>query len=537
MEAEYGRFVYSNYQYQPWRREPAARRRQVQLQLPAAHQGSEPAPLEAPSLAPAALPQPMPPEPAVASGTTPSSSSRSVFRLAPPPPTAAICSVSSAPVAEDKVERGSLVIESLIEERAKVPQVGIDRDAPLAPQDDDEECLLGEDLAPPSGAVARRKQVSDGVDSDSEAEGTPPPGDLSPPPQPKPAQMAVPTLPMQQPGRGAEGGKSPADGLRGQALCEAPEPPCSPSEWLPSPDWGKRFGTMAEVDSQLNVNLDKFFSDERQWQRVAKEVSSTRAKFNATMDRHSAGRLFRVQVPKPYPGVQYRKSKSLDDRYPRYAKHGSTVTGEVEDDGEWLRISGNVFLPMKVGTISILEPLPREACREGTSEDDRSARWWACGPGPGGEPAQPAKEPCGLSQHCLSCPAYHVVVGQDGYLNIPEGLNQHLPWEEARSATQQATLDETAAALAAGLGAMGRGKVSAEDKSHKLLNSQEAKPHAAVVAVARSLLNEQLPGNQLSNLEAANRILADPINPFSDTPRGGSPSESPLRSRPVSLAA
>lgn len=54
----------------------------------------------------------------------------------------------------------------------------------------------------------------------------------------------------------------------------------------------------------------------------------------------SGERRFRVQVPRPYPGVQYRRSKRLDDRYSRYAEHGTIVAGVVEDNGEWLRISG-----------------------------------------------------------------------------------------------------------------------------------------------------------------------------------------------------
>merc|ERR1719284_1159688 len=39
---------------------------------------------------------------------------------------------------------------------------------------------------------------------------------------------------------------------------------------------------------------------------------------------------FSVSVPKQYPGVQYRKSKNLSDRYQRYAEHGSVVQGVIE---------------------------------------------------------------------------------------------------------------------------------------------------------------------------------------------------------------
>merc|ERR1712113_812517 len=118
------------------------------------------------------------------------------------------------------------------------------------------------------------------------------------------------------------------------------------------------------------MRLDRFFSDEKAWQQVEREVANN-AKLWASMKYlqvldPSSG-IFRVQVPKPYPGVQYRKSKRLDDRYPRYAKHGSTVTGSIEDDGEWLRIDSNLFLPMKVDNMQILQSLSGKAV-ESSSE-------------------------------------------------------------------------------------------------------------------------------------------------------------------------
>jgi len=67
---------------------------------------------------------------------------------------------------------------------------------------------------------------------------------------------------------------------------------------------------------------------------------------------------FRVTVPKPYPGVQYRKSMNMEDRWPRYAQTDSIVKGVIEEGGQWLRLEHNVFLPMKVGDIKILSHMP-----------------------------------------------------------------------------------------------------------------------------------------------------------------------------------
>jgi len=99
------------------------------------------------------------------------------------------------------------------------------------------------------------------------------------------------------------------------------------------------------------------------------------------------GSTFRVQVPRQYPGVQYRKSKNLNDRYPRYAKLGTVVTGHVEDDGEWLRISDQVFLPMKVGGVQILEPSIHDALGDAKVETGKTMKslWFACSQGNQGE--------------------------------------------------------------------------------------------------------------------------------------------------------
>merc|ERR1719507_847212 len=67
---------------------------------------------------------------------------------------------------------------------------------------------------------------------------------------------------------------------------------------------------------------------------------------------------FKVNVPPPYPGVQYRKSMNMEDRWPRYAQNDSVVKGVVEGGGQWLRLEPDVFIPMKVGSIAILTHVP-----------------------------------------------------------------------------------------------------------------------------------------------------------------------------------
>mmetsp|Transcript_56373 Transcript_56373/g.112031 ORF Transcript_56373/g.112031 Transcript_56373/m.112031 type:complete len:382 (-) Transcript_56373:167-1312(-) len=128
----------------------------------------------------------------------------------------------------------------------------------------------------------------------------------------------------------------------------------------------------AEIDAQVQHALDLLFADERLWQLISTEVSKS-MRLRATLSRKqelSPGKSFRfrVQVPKPYPGVQYRKSKDLNDKYPRYAKHGSTIVGEVEADSEWVKVR-EMYLPMRLGPVQILELMPET---RGTDADGRT---------------------------------------------------------------------------------------------------------------------------------------------------------------------
>eukprot|EP00927_Polykrikos_kofoidii_P059879 TRINITY_DN54997_c0_g1_i1.p1 TRINITY_DN54997_c0_g1~~TRINITY_DN54997_c0_g1_i1.p1 ORF type:complete len:528 (-),score=61.14 TRINITY_DN54997_c0_g1_i1:142-1725(-) len=94
---------------------------------------------------------------------------------------------------------------------------------------------------------------------------------------------------------------------------------------------------------------------------------------------------FEVRVPRPHPGVQYRRSKRLDDRHDRYAESGTTVVGCVEDDGEWLRIKDGLYLPIRLGGVQLLQPLAVQmenrlsnGRQKRTSSDDAWFFWTWC---------------------------------------------------------------------------------------------------------------------------------------------------------------
>lgn len=114
----------------------------------------------------------------------------------------------------------------------------------------------------------------------------------------------------------------------------------------------------------LLTGLDRLFSEQR-----TPHGSATLA---------DMGKLkFRVQVPQSYPGVQFRRSKDLTNRYPKYAKNGTVVKGHVEDDGAWLRLNDKVFLPMRVGGVQILEAIQPEA----DGGQNKKSWWYACSHG------------------------------------------------------------------------------------------------------------------------------------------------------------
>mmetsp|Transcript_47512 Transcript_47512/g.109996 ORF Transcript_47512/g.109996 Transcript_47512/m.109996 type:complete len:374 (+) Transcript_47512:72-1193(+) len=186
-----------------------------------------------------------------------------------------------------------------------------------------------------------------------------------------------------------------------------------PGSVPPAPEQGAGSRSLKEIDLQVQSSLDKFFADENAWQQVSREVShSMKLRSSAKPPAPllvGVKTSFRVQVPKPYPGVQYRQTKDLGDKYPRYAKHGSTVVGEVEEDKEWIRVRGSLYLPLRIGPVQILEPLAESGAEgngsesgvveqvggvedgstaggpKGTTCPSAGTRLWTCG-GPDGSP-------------------------------------------------------------------------------------------------------------------------------------------------------
>jgi hypothetical protein len=71
---------------------------------------------------------------------------------------------------------------------------------------------------------------------------------------------------------------------------------------------------------------------------------------------------FRVVVPPPLlkttTHVRCRRSKLVADTHDKYVEHDMIVAGQMEEDGEWVRLGAGLFLPMRFGGFKLLEPMP-----------------------------------------------------------------------------------------------------------------------------------------------------------------------------------
>lgn len=114
-------------------------------------------------------------------------------------------------------------------------------------------------------------------------------------------------------------------------------------------------GAGLEHRSVSGTGLEAWLAEESQWQQAC----------SAEVPKHP--RAYRVCVPANFPGVQYRRSKNMSDRYHRYAQAGSTVYG-VEEEESWLRVAKSVYLPTNVGGHRVLEPYSESSADPAASE-------------------------------------------------------------------------------------------------------------------------------------------------------------------------
>eukprot|EP00929_Paragymnodinium_shiwhaense_P020220 TRINITY_DN13544_c0_g1_i1.p1 TRINITY_DN13544_c0_g1~~TRINITY_DN13544_c0_g1_i1.p1 ORF type:complete len:644 (+),score=188.12 TRINITY_DN13544_c0_g1_i1:151-2082(+) len=274
-----------------------------------------------------------------------------------------------------------------------------------------------------------------------------------------------------------------------------------------------------ETDSRLSTMLDRFFSDDQMWQQVEQQVVGPQQQQrrphkdggglgDGAQALPGGGRIkFRVKVPQPYPGVQYRRSKNLEDRHQKYAKKGTIVTGVVEDSGEWLRVTDNEFLPMMVGNVKILQ----EYNEEPEVIIESTGRWWTCGPtllrGDGGshggnqsEQLDAPRKGSNMELNLVDQGITNAEAARRGADDMPRGRHEgtqgpRLPGREGVAPPSAPEPPPPQAGTSANL----QGPEDGSQKAQKL----ELLPVSIRIP----------PG---TNLDSGTRLFSDPINPFSD---------------------
>lgn len=264
-------------------------------------------------------------------------SSGSMFRLAPPPTPRTVTPVGTrAPVEE-------VVVVTSLKDEGFVPPASMDSDsqniAMNMAYDENDELLVCEERKA-DGLHNVHRSGNDGVDSSSEPEFDIPVSEPS-------CSPAVPD------GRGPQQTDGPIEvDARVHATPSSKQPSAEPRP--ASAPQGSERSRLISLDTGLDQSPQKF----------------------------------RVQVPEPYPGLQYRMSKNLQDRCDTHVQDGATVVGVLEDNGEWLRLENNLFLPVKVRGSRMLRPLD-ESGREssasvsgvrtaqtGTGRASQAKPWW-----------------------------------------------------------------------------------------------------------------------------------------------------------------
>lgn len=404
METDYGRYFLANYQSGPL---PASCRF-----FEAASATSRPAADDAEAkIMPIARQSPSTEACQTTSTGTPGSTSGGVFRLAPPPPPVNQFSVGSPAEAVVKIET---LKELIATDRKSLAADAVDdtQNPTGALHVDDEESLLGDVAKAADTAKADMKSTplaraassnsgalgrGDGVDSDSADDDDDDAGKslraravvdevIGPGKEDKVVEMPPP----QPLGTSVEQTREIAENItteNEQELQAKVKPIAAELPVIKAISVEEEHSKETEIGNKL----DRFFDDVQNWMLVVKEVGKTS---KASQSQSSTGQhqMFRVRVPKPYPGVQLRKSMNLDDKHPRFLEDGKIVSGTLDESGAWLILGSDNFLPTVVGTLRILEPVasqsdgshagkagtPKKVTEESDAAGKASPSWWSC---------------------------------------------------------------------------------------------------------------------------------------------------------------
>lgn len=293
------------------------------------------------------------------------------FRLKPPrSPTALYCVGSPAAAPIVQIERED-TFEFAALEALRRP-LGVDvNETTFAIFVDDEETLLGDETVAATEVFPRSHipwKGGDGVDSASESDF----GD-----------HRVPVLPEERArGRPHNGAAAPvalAAASANRGLATAPGA---------SSNAAQHGATMAHAAPRAGAGTGIGLGD------------AGFAVTGAAMPTRSmpAGlRRFQVRVPLEHPGVTYRRTMRLEDRYDDHAPNGSYLDGVVEEGGMWVRTNvphrtEDVFVPMRLGDLQLLQAVESSSPAAASSAVGAAAAYsWQAGGGQAAAAPQSAR--------------------------------------------------------------------------------------------------------------------------------------------------
>jgi hypothetical protein len=110
----------------------------------------------------------------------------------------------------------------------------------------------------------------------------------------------------------------------------------------------------AHAVEHLPVMLPRFMTEQQKFVDVPLTVVVKIVRLGAE--------AFRVVVPqrlnKPISRIYCRRSMNKTDWHEEYVENDMLVTGHVEVDGDWLCLRAGCYLPLRVGELKVLEPMP-----------------------------------------------------------------------------------------------------------------------------------------------------------------------------------
>lgn len=278
---------------------------------------------------------------------------------------------------------------------------------------------------------------------------------------------------------------------------------------------------LADADLLVEETLNRFFGDSTAWERVRAELARSPVCVARAGLAEALRIRFQVKVPQPYPGVQYRRSKRLDDRLPRYADNGMIVAGHLEDDGQWLRLGQDLYLPAWVGEIRILEELPPEGpsgwfngCRSNSVDEASEVRVRA-------KQVIQDSQQSSVEQAATDCSRLPV--------DYPAAGARQVRQQDA-AVTGPARAIDFRSGDTADVAALREAVKSAPGLSQRAAPPRDAQQQSGALPAEGGSLRTlpKADRNPLLSEAGANQRFTDPINPFGDTPPR-SPADSPTR--------